>query len=83
MSGGNTTKATGYRKSLRSNDPEFLTDIELPRPIAAGRDLLVKIKAVAVNPVDYKIRQKIAPKGSARGIVHAVEITLADQAAIV
>ena len=54
-------KAVGYRKSLPINDPASLTDIELPQPVATGRDLLVKIKAIAVNPVDYKIRQKVAP----------------------
>lgn len=32
-------------------------DIELPQPIAAGHDLLAKVRAIAVNPVDYKIRQ--------------------------
>ena len=49
-------KAVGYNKSLPIVDPESLIDIELPQPIANGRDLLVKIKAIAVNPVDYKIR---------------------------
>lgn len=49
-------KAVGYNKSLPIVDPESLIDIELPQPIATGRDLLVKIKAIAVNPVDYKIR---------------------------
>jgi len=54
-------KAIGYYKSLPANNPESLTDIELPQPIAAGRDLLVRIRAIAVNPVDYKIRQNVAP----------------------
>jgi zinc-binding alcohol dehydrogenase family protein len=49
-------KAVGYLKSLPINDPESLTDIELDQPIATERDLLVKVKAIAVNPVDYKIR---------------------------
>ncbi|MGI9569020.1 MAG: zinc-binding alcohol dehydrogenase family protein, partial [Desulfobulbia bacterium] len=53
-------KAVGYIKSLPITDPESLTDIELPQPIATGRDLLVKVKAIAVNPVDYKIRRKVA-----------------------
>ena len=51
-------KAVGYINSLSINEPESLIDIELPQPIASGRDLLVKIKAIAVNPVDSKIRQK-------------------------
>lgn len=55
-------KAIGYRKSLPIVDPESLIDIELPQPIATGRDLLVKVKAIAVNPVDFKIRQRMAPE---------------------
>jgi zinc-binding alcohol dehydrogenase family protein len=54
-------KAVGYINSLPINAPESLTDIELPQPIATGHDLLVKVKAIAVNPVDYKIRQKVSP----------------------
>ena len=54
-------KAVGYIKSLPIDDPESLTDIKLPQPIATGRDLLVKIKAIAVNPVDYKIRRNVSP----------------------
>ena len=53
-------KAIGYTKSLPISDPESLTDIELPQPIASGRDLLIRVKAIAVNPVDYKIRQKFS-----------------------
>jgi len=54
-------KAVGYTRSLPIDDPDSLTDIELEQPVATGRDLLVKIKAIAVNPVDYKIRQRAAP----------------------
>jgi zinc-binding alcohol dehydrogenase family protein len=32
-------------------------DIELPKPSPAGRDLLVRVEAVSVNPVDYKQRK--------------------------
>jgi len=53
-------KAIGYTKSLPIDELESLTDIELPQPIATGYDLLIKIKAIAVNPVDYKIRQNVA-----------------------
>ena len=50
-------KAIGYKKSLPISDIDSLVDIEIPQPIATGRDVLVKISAIAVNPVDYKIRQ--------------------------
>ena len=53
-------KAVGYIQSLPIDNPESLIDIELPQPIATGHDLLVKVKAVAVNPVDYKIRQNVS-----------------------
>ncbi|UTV30442.1 zinc-binding alcohol dehydrogenase family protein [Photobacterium atrarenae] len=54
-------KAIGYTKARPITDNDALVDIELPQPIASGRDLLVKVKAVAVNPVDYKIRQNVSP----------------------
>ena len=52
-------KAIGYSQSLPITDENALIDIELPQPIASGRDLLVQVKAIAVNPVDYKIRQNV------------------------
>ena len=55
-------KAIGYTRSLPIDDPQSLVDIELPQPTAAGHDLLVRIKAIAVNPVDYKVRQRSAPE---------------------
>lgn len=54
-------KAIGYTKARPITESDSLVDIELPQPIASGRDLLVKVKAVAVNPVDYKIRQNVSP----------------------
>lgn len=64
MSTDNTMKAVGYTKSLPIDDAESLTDIILPQPAANGRDILVKISAIAVNPVDYKIRQRVTPDSS-------------------
>lgn len=62
-------KAIGYTKSLPINDPESLIDIELPQPNASGHDLLVKVKAIAVNPVDYKIRQRMAPEDGSYKVI--------------
>ncbi|TWX50204.1 zinc-binding alcohol dehydrogenase family protein [Colwellia hornerae] len=53
-------KAVGYMQSLPISNPKSLIDIELPQPIASGHDLLVRVMAIAVNPVDYKIRQNVA-----------------------
>lgn len=55
-------KAIGYTQSLPIGDLKSLIDIELPQPNASGHDLLVKVKSIAVNPVDCKIRQNVAPK---------------------
>ncbi|GHE86949.1 zinc-binding alcohol dehydrogenase family protein [Thalassotalea profundi] len=52
-------KAIGYKESLPINNAASLVDIELAQPIAKGRDILVKVSAIAVNPVDYKIRQNM------------------------
>jgi len=55
-------KAIGYLKSLEIEQPEALLDIELPQPVASGRDLLVRVEAISVNPVDTKIRTRVQPE---------------------
>jgi len=49
-------KAIALTRHLPIDDPESLADVELPRPSASGHDLLVRIEAVSVNPVDTKVR---------------------------
>ncbi|WP_250502174.1 zinc-binding alcohol dehydrogenase family protein [Caballeronia sp. AZ7_KS35] len=79
-------KAIGLTCYLPISNPESLVDIELDKPTPTGRDLLVKIEAIAVNPVDTKVR---APKDKveatprvlgwdAAGVVEAVgpDVTL-------
>ncbi len=58
-------RAVGYQKSLPIDDPAALVDIELPKPEPAGRDLLVEVRAISVNPVDTKVRRRAAPEASA------------------
>jgi NADPH:quinone reductase len=70
-------KAIGYKIP---GAIDVLEDIILEIPKPQGRDLLVKINAVSVNPVDTKLRSKAQPQeGEARilgfdaaGIVEAV-----------
>lgn len=80
-------KAVGYRQPSPIQTPESLVDITLPDPTPAGRDLLVEVKAISVNPVDFKIRSGSAPLAGdeyrilgwdAAGIVKSVgaEVTL-------
>lgn len=56
-------KAIGYLKSLEIEHPDALLDIEQPVPEVNGRDLLVRIAAVSVNPVDTKVRVRVQPEG--------------------
>lgn len=51
-------KAVGYRELGPIERPDALLDIEIERPVARGRDLLVEVRAVSVNPVDTKIRRR-------------------------
>jgi len=49
-------RAIGFNQPQPITAETSLIDIELPVPEAKGRDLLVEIKAVSVNPVDTKVR---------------------------
>lgn len=49
-------KAVGHYESLPVEDPKSLLDVEVDPPQPQGRDLLVEVKAVSVNPVDTKRR---------------------------
>jgi NADPH2:quinone reductase len=57
-------RAIGYRVSGPITAEELLIDIELPKPEPKGRDLLVEVKAISVNPVDTKVRRRSAPEGA-------------------
>ncbi|WP_440982456.1 zinc-binding alcohol dehydrogenase family protein [Shinella sumterensis] len=79
-------RAIAYQTPQPITAETALVDIELPTPAPLGRDLLVEIKAVSVNPVDTKLRAKAAPPEGewrvlgfdAAGIVKAVgpDVTL-------
>jgi len=55
----NKIRAVALTRYLPVDDPQSLLDVELDAPVAGGRDLLVRVEAVSVNPVDTKVR---APK---------------------
>jgi NADPH:quinone reductase len=55
-------RAIGYQESLPIESPASLVDIDLPQPEPLGRDLLVQIHAVSVNPVDTKVRMRAKPE---------------------
>lgn len=53
-------KAIGFKTSLPITEADSFIEFETPKPEPTGRDLLVKISAISVNPVDFKIRQNSA-----------------------
>src|SRR3954463_16081565 len=73
-------KAVGYQKSLPIEDAQALFDFEADKPEPKGRDILVAVKAISANPVDYKVRKRAAPPAGetkilgydAAGVVDAV-----------
>jgi zinc-binding alcohol dehydrogenase family protein len=73
-------KAIAYQHTLPIDQAHSLQDITLPDPVASGRDLLVQVRAISVNPVDTKIRNGVAPSAGewkvlgwdAAGVVSAV-----------
>jgi len=54
-----TMKAVGLTRYLPIENPASLVDVVVEKPRATGRDILVKVIAISVNPVDTKVR---APK---------------------
>jgi zinc-binding alcohol dehydrogenase family protein len=73
-------KAIGFYQALPAEDPSSLVDVEVPDPAPGGRDLLVRVRAVSVNPVDTKVRlrqegvlsEPRIPGWDAAGVVEAV-----------
>lgn len=55
----NKMKAVAFRSP--GGPVDTLQDIELEKPEPMGRDLLVKVHAVSVNPIDTKVRSGLTP----------------------
>src|SRR6185436_2666770 len=73
-------KAIGYYTPGTIDRDDALLDVTADTPVPAPRDLLVRVKAISVNPVDTKVRGGAkAPAGAAKilgwdaaGIVEAI-----------
>ena len=50
-------QAIGFKTSLPISEADSFIQFEKETPVPKGYELLVKIQAVSINPVDYKIRQ--------------------------
>lgn len=53
-------KAIGFKESLPISEPNSFIGFETEKPTPSGYDLLVKVAAISVNPIDFKIRQSAA-----------------------
>src|ERR1700676_4198010 len=53
-------KAIGFKQSLPITEQNSFIEFETEKPYPTGFDLLVKISAISVNPVDFKIRASAA-----------------------
>jgi zinc-binding alcohol dehydrogenase family protein len=83
---GDDMKAIGYSEPLPISEERALFDFETPAPTPGPHDLLVRVKAISVNPVDTKVRRRRAGTPDApvilgwdaAGVVEAVgaEVTL-------
>ncbi|WP_206239102.1 zinc-binding alcohol dehydrogenase family protein [Novosphingobium terrae] len=58
-------RAIGYAQPGSLDRADALIDIDLPQPVPQGRDILVRVRAVSVNPVDTKVRRGAGPLGGA------------------
>ncbi|WP_339639457.1 zinc-binding alcohol dehydrogenase family protein [uncultured Sulfitobacter sp.] len=58
-------KAIGYTTNGAIDCADALIDLEIDKPTATGHDILVKVAAVSVNPVDVKVRQNRPAEGDA------------------
>ena len=55
-------KAIAFDLSQPISESNSLIEIDIPTPKAIGRDVLVKVDAISVNPVDAKIRMRARPE---------------------
>ena len=73
-------KAVAFSRHLPIDDPEALQDIALPRPQPGPRDLLVRVEAASVNPVDAKLR---GPRPGAPALLDQPRVLGFDAAGVV
>lgn len=51
-------KAIQFKAGKPISDPDAAITVDVPKPKPTGRDVLVRVEAVALNPVDTKVRPK-------------------------
>ena len=79
-------KAIGFDRPLPISDSAALLDLELPTPELLPHDVLVEVRAIAVNPADVKVRAAHTPPPGnyrilgwdAAGVVQAIGSAVQD-----
>lgn len=54
--------AFGYKQVSETPHEGSIMPTNMAKPVPAGRDLLISVKAISVNPVDTKIRRTMSPQ---------------------
>jgi NADPH:quinone reductase len=62
-------RAIGFQKAGPLDRPDSLIVLNRPDPKASGRDLLVEVKAVSVNPVDVKVRAGVVLQSEGERVI--------------
>ena len=62
-------KAIGYTVNGAIDRADALIDREVEKPTATGHDILLKVEAGSVNPIDTKIRQNRPAAGGKPGVL--------------
>ncbi|KAF3891140.1 zinc-binding alcohol dehydrogenase family protein [Tolypothrix bouteillei VB521301] len=57
-------KAIAVDYTRPNHTPECFAEITIEQPTIGAKDLLVRVQAISVNPVDYKVRSSIQDKQS-------------------
>ncbi len=71
-------RAVAYRHARPVTADDALIDVEIDRPVAGAHDLLVKVEAVSVNPVDTKVRRRNDPEGAVKVLGYDAAGTVAE-----
>lgn len=71
-------RAVAYRHARPITAADALIDVEIDRPRLEAHDLLVKVAAVSVNPVDTKVRRGNDPDGEAKVLGYDAAGTVAE-----
>ena len=72
-------KAVAHTRPLPITDAAALVDVELPKPAPGPRDLLVRVHALSVNPVDTKRRKDASKADDKPRVLAACKQRLGDR----